>query len=106
MSKEKLVFSTDQGSLRKQKAGKERAPASGPTKMRLETKGRGGRSVTVLWNFPFPESEIKEIMKAIQAKKACGATFKGGRLEFQGDIKAECQAYFAEKGWKLVQAGG
>ncbi|MBC7661634.1 MAG: hypothetical protein H7249_18200 [Chitinophagaceae bacterium] len=105
MSNGRLVYSTDSGSPKKNKETKEHAPSPGPTKMRLETKGRGGRAVTVLWNLPFSETEIRSLMKDIQAKKACGATFKDGRIEFQGDIKDGVQAFFAEKTWKLVQAG-
>lgn len=74
--------------------------------MRLETKGRGGRAVTVLWNMPFSEADIKSLMKDVQAKKACGATFKDGRIEFQGDICEAVTAYFAEKSLKVVRAGG
>ncbi|RZA23638.1 MAG: hypothetical protein EOP10_12175 [Proteobacteria bacterium] len=101
----RLVYSTDSGSSKKDKKASTHGPATGPTKMRLETKGRGGKAVTVLWNLPFNEIAIKEIMKAVQAKKACGATFKEGRIEFQGDVKDAVVSYFSEKGLKLVQAG-
>jgi len=101
----RLVFSTDSGSQKKNKETKSAAPSAGPTKMRLETKGRGGRAVTVLWNLPMTEPDIRAMMKDVQARKACGATFKDGRVEFQGDIKEALVAYFAEKSWKLVQAG-
>lgn len=105
MSGGRLVFSTESGSSKKEKKANAYTPAVGPTKMRLETKGRGGKAVTVLWNLPFTEAEIKVIMKDVQAKKACGATFKEGRVEFQGDVKDAVNAYFAEKSLKLVQAG-
>ena len=106
MSNGRLVYSTDSGSQKKNKETKSHAPSTGPTKMRLETKGRGGRAVTVLWNMPFTDVEIRSLMKDIQAKKACGATFKDGQVEFQGDIRDGIQAYFTEKSWKLVPAGG
>lgn len=105
MSGSRQVFSTDSGSSKKEKKSSTYTPANGPTKIRLETKGRGGKAVTVLWNLPFTEAEIKIIMKDVQAKKACGATFKEGRVEFQGDVKDAVNAYFAEKSYKLVQAG-
>jgi translation initiation factor 1 len=107
MSDSKLVYSSSQGSLRKE-PNKSRSyqASSGPTKMRLETKGRGGRSVTVLWNFPWDDATVKSLMKDIQQKQACGATFKDGRIEFQGDIRTKVQEHFQEKGWKLVAAGG
>ena len=69
--------------------------------MRLETKGRGGKTVTVLWNFPFAEDAVRALMKELQNRAACGATFKEGRIEFQGDIRPKIQAYFQEKAWKL-----
>ena len=108
MSNGRLVYSTDSGSQKKDKdkGTKAYAPAAGPTKMRLETKGRGGRAVTVLWNMPFTEAEIKNLMKDVQGKKACGATFKDGRIEFQGDIKEALTAYFSEKSLKLQLSGG
>lgn len=101
----RLVYSTDSGSSKKEKKTNAHTPAAGPTKMRLETKGRGGKAVTVLWNLPFTEAEVRVIMKDVQAKKACGATFKEGRVEFQGDVKEAVTSYFAEKSFKIVQAG-
>lgn len=107
MSQDRLVYSSDKGSQRKAKpAGKGGLPAPGPTKMRLETKGRGGRAVTVLWNFPFDEAAVKALMKEIQQRVASGATFKEERLEFQGDVRPKVQELFQEKGLKLVLAGG
>lgn len=105
MSGGRLVFSTESGSSKKEKKTSTYTPAQGPTKLRLETKGRGGKAVTVLWNLPFPESEIRIIMKDIQTRAASGATFKDGRVEFQGDVKTVVNAYFAEKCLKIVQAG-
>jgi translation initiation factor 1 len=103
---DKLVYGTGKGSTRKDEKPKSYKPAAGPTKMRLEMKGRGGKTVTVLWNFPFSEDDVKAIIKAIQQRSACGATFKDGRAEFQGDVKDKAQAYFQEQGWKLQLAGG
>ena len=107
MAQDKLVYTTGQGSLRKTKGEpKTRLSSTGPTKMRLETKGRGGKAVTVLWNFPFAEVEVKALVKALQQKSACGATIKAGRAEFQGDIRVQATTYFKEQGWTLVPAGG
>lgn len=107
MSQDRLVYSSDKGSQKKPKEPpKGSLPAPGPTKMRLETKGRGGRAVTVLWNFPLPETEVRALMKEIQQRVAAGATFKEARVEIQGDVRPKVQEYFQEKGLKLVAAGG
>ncbi len=107
MSQDRLVYSSDKGSLRKQKPKAQGPlPAPGPTKMRLETKGRGGRAVTVLWHFPWDEEVVKKLIKDLQQIAACGATYKEGRAEFQGDVRPKISAYFAAQGWQLVLAGG
>ena len=74
--------------------------------MRLETKGRGGKSVTVLFNLDFEESEAKALMKDMQTRLACGATFKEGRIEMRGDLRDRVEQYFDDKGMKVVRAGG
>jgi translation initiation factor 1 len=102
MSSDRLVYSSDKGSLRKEKKTSTYNPSSGPCKMRLETKGRGGKTVTVLWNFPWSEDEVRALMKDLQNRAACGATFKDGRIELQGDVRTRVQAYFQEKSLKLL----
>jgi translation initiation factor 1 (eIF-1/SUI1) len=45
-------------------------------------------------------------MKTLQGTLGCGATFKEGRLEFQGDCRDKIAAHFEKNGLKLVRAGG
>ena len=103
----RLVYSTESGSQKKSgKKGKSYEKSDGPTKMRLETKGRGGKSVTVLFNLPFDEKDAKRTMKEMQTLLGCGATFKEGRIEMRGDLRDKIDKFFKDKGWKLVRAGG
>ena len=106
MSQGKLVFSTDSGSHRKAEKKPATSKSSGPNKMRLETKGRGGKSVTVLWNLTLAEADLKAMIKDIQARCACGSSYKKGQVEFQGDVRVQVEALFKEKAWKIVRAGG
>ena len=104
----KLVYSTGGG---KEKGGKKQgkksfAKAEGPCKMRLEKKGRGGKTVTVLFNLPFDKAEAKSLMKDIQAKAGCGATLTQETIEFRGDLRDFVESYFVEKSMKIVRAGG
>lgn len=110
MAKDKPVYSTGAGGgdLRDRGEGKKSgyAKSSGPTKMRLETHGRGGKAVTVLFNLPFEEAEATALMKEMQASLGCGATFKDGTIELRGDMRDRISALFAKRGLKLVRAGG
>ncbi len=104
----KLVYSTTTGSQSEAK-GAEKAyrPSSGPIKMRLESKGRGGKQVTVLFNLTFPtEEQARETMRKIQGSLGVGGTFKDGTIEFRGDVRDRVEAHLSKLGLKLVRAGG
>ena len=72
-----------------------------------QTAGRGGKTVTVATHFigiGLPEKEIL----ARKMQKACGAggTVKDGRIEIQGDKRAEVARILEEAGFRPVFAGG
>lgn len=108
--RDKPVYSTADGPR-----GKPKEPAAtatyqrhpGPLKMRLETKGRGGKAVTVLFNLTFDgEAEALRIMKELQGSLGCGGAFKNGTIELRGDVRDRVDQYFARLGMKVVRAGG
>ncbi len=104
--KEKPVYSTDTGRGKKEKNRKKWETFEGAAKMRLETKGRGGKSVTVIFNLPFTEAEAKRIMKDIQAVAGCGGAIKNSTIELRGDVRSKVEDYFENKNLKVVRAGG
>jgi translation initiation factor 1 len=72
-----------------------------------QTAHRGGKTVTVVANFVgigLPEKE----QLAKQMQKACGTggTVKDGRIEIQGDRRAEVARILTEAGFRPVMAGG
>lgn len=104
----KPVYSTATGRAPKESTGKkvDAKPAAGPCKMRLETKGRGGKAVTVLFNLPFAPDEAQRLMKELQSSLGCGATYKDHTILFQGDRRDPIEAHFVKNAWKIVRAGG
>jgi translation initiation factor 1 len=109
--KEKPVYSTAGGDQRKASGGKGQSDAyvrgTGPMKMRLETGGRGGKAVTVLFNLPYAnEDEARTAMRAMQERFGCGATLKGATIELRGDVRTKVEAYVQASGQKVVRAGG
>ena len=103
-----LVYSTTGGKGKKKKdsGGKGYQQGSGPCKVRLEKKGRGGKVVTVVSNIPLPEAEAKALMKECQNQLACGGTFKNSQMEFRGDLADKVIAILTGKGLKAHRAGG
>ncbi|MEN6318419.1 MAG: translation initiation factor [Syntrophaceae bacterium] len=66
--------------------------------MRIETAGRGGKSVTVLFNLPFTEDEAMALMKQLKSLFGCGATLKNSTIELQGDVRNRVREFFTRKG--------
>lgn len=87
-----LVYSSNDKSPSKGKNKQEKnseksyKPGKGPMKVRLEKKGRAGKSVTVLYDIPLTKEAAKDFKKALQQKFGCGATIKGSTIELAGDL--------------------
>ena len=96
---DELVFSTRKKVEKKKKSGKEKEykPSKGPIKVRIEKKGRGGKTVTVLYDIPFELEEAKALMKKLQSHLACGATFKNGVIELSGDNRSRVEDFLKKK---------
>ena len=66
--------------------------SSGPTRLKLET--RGGKQVTVLHNLPFTEEEAKALLKGLQEFLACGGSIKESSILLNGDMREKVVDYF------------
>lgn len=102
----KLVFSTDSGSHKRDVKESSWVRAEGPMKMRLETAGRGGKAVTVLFQIPLEEAAAKDLLKAMQAAFGCGGSVKDSTLELRGDVRSKVEDFLAKKCIKVKRAGG
>jgi translation initiation factor 1 len=79
----------------------EPVPARVVAKLRMEKKGRGGKTVTVVYDLPRHQSFLKEL--AGELKRACGS---GGAVventvEIQGEVRDKVRELLAKKGWTV-----
>jgi translation initiation factor 1 len=84
-----------------QLARDEALPARITAKLRMEKKGRGGKTVTVVYDLPRNQVFLKDL--ASELKRACGA---GGAVvddtvEIQGDLRDRIRAVLVKKGWTV-----
>ncbi|MCL4106615.1 UNVERIFIED_CONTAM: hypothetical protein GTU68_009749 [Idotea baltica] len=108
MSKQKntrLVYSTDQGRLCPQK-DRPAAAGDGIVRLRRETKGRGGKAVTVISGVPLAEAELKKLAKSLKQKCGVGGAIKDADIEIQGDQRELLQQTLENLGYTVKQAGG
>ena len=68
-------------------------------KLRMEKKGRGGKTVTVVDDLPNNAAFLKDLCQDL--KRACGAggTVVDGAIELQGDLRDRVRARLATKGF-------
>jgi translation initiation factor 1 len=74
-------------------------PARVVAKLRMEKKGRGGKTVTVVYDLPQNDQFLKELGQEL--KKACGVggTVVEGGVELQGDVRDRVRDILTKRGY-------
>ena len=70
-------------------------------KLRMEKKGRGGKTVTVVYDLPQNEGFLKAL--AQELKRACGTggAVADDTIELQGDLRDRVREHLVMKGWQV-----
>ncbi|HEX5388713.1 MAG TPA: translation initiation factor Sui1 [Burkholderiaceae bacterium] len=115
-SNTRLVYSTDTGRIcpdcgqpRTACVCKQRVvlPAGdGLVRVQRETKGRGGKAVTVVRGVALPPDALAALGKRLRTACGSGGTAKDGVLEIQGDHVERVMALLAADGYKVKRVGG
>ena len=111
-----LVYSTDVGRRCPQchravadcVCGKDRPAATGDgiVRLRRETKGRGGKAVTLINGIPLAQAELKTLAKRLKQKCGVGGSVKEGEIEIQGDKRDVLQVELESLGYTVKRSGG
>jgi translation initiation factor 1 len=78
----------------------------GIIRLHRETKGRGGKAVTVVRGLPLAATEMKALAKALKQKCGVGGALKGEDIEIQGDQRALIKSELENRGFTVKIAGG
>ena len=83
------------------KTSSESVPSRIVAKLRMEKKGRGGKTVTVVYDLPNNAAFLKEL--AQELKRACGTggAVADDTIELQGDLRERVRDYLMKKGWQV-----
>ncbi|WP_320416185.1 translation initiation factor [Candidatus Paraluminiphilus aquimaris] len=71
-----------------------------------ETKGRGGKAVTVISGLPVSPEELKIIAKKLKQRCGVGGSTKEATIEIQGDQRTVCKDALEALGYTCKLAGG
>ncbi|MEA5113543.1 MAG: translation initiation factor Sui1 [Geobacteraceae bacterium] len=78
----------------------------GIVRVRRETKGRGGKTVTVVLGVPLDEQGVRELAGELKRRCGTGGTVKDGSIEIQGDHCEFLAAELQRRGFRVKRAGG
>lgn len=102
----RVVYSTSDGDLRKARDPKPSAAAGGRVKVRRETSGRRGKTVTTVSNVPLAEDALRELAGKLKKRCGVGGSAKDGIIELQGDHRDVVLEVLTAEGLDAVLAGG
>jgi translation initiation factor 1 len=69
--------------------------------LRLEKKGHGGKTVTVVGGLPRNAPCLAALARELKRACACGGGVAGDTVEIQGDQRARVRALLQAKGWAV-----
>ena len=108
--KNQTVWSSNQGDLRKQDAGLQKVKSLPPHQQTVylhrDSKGRGGKAVTLVKKLVLSEDNMKELAKKLKQICGSGGTVKDGMIEIQGEHREKIAEALKKMGYKVKIAGG
>ena len=105
----KLVYSTNPEAMREQESeptGKELPLENQTAKIRLDRKGRKGKSMTIIEGLQVNPQHLNDIARELKQHLGTGGTAKQGVIEIQGDRRDQVEAKLAAMGVKTKRVGG
>lgn len=104
------VWSSEQGDLRRQNRKsapvKSLLPQQQIAYLHRESKGRGGKTVTLVKNLVLSEKDLKTLAKRLKQACGSGGTVKEGMIEIQGEHREKIAEVLRAAGYKVKIAGG
>jgi translation initiation factor 1 len=110
--KARLVYSTGLGRIcpgcgwpeKDCKCSSQRVPSDAipgrvVAKLRMEKKGRGGKTVTVVDGLPNNAEFLKGLCQELKRASGTGGAVADGAIELQGDLRDRVRDCLAEKGF-------
>lgn len=106
----RTVWSSKQGDLRKRQASARAVKSLPPQEQTIylhrDSKGRGGKTVTIIKNLVLSEEDIKELAKKLKQICGSGGTVKDETIEIQGGHRDRLAEALKQLGYKVKIAGG
>lgn len=108
--KSRLVYSTDMPVSRKETTAHDDRPGIPPPAeqkviVRLERKGRGGKSVTVIDGLRMGQKERESLLRLLKSRLGSGGTLGQSVVEIQGDHRDAVIEALQQRGFRPKRSG-
>jgi translation initiation factor 1 len=104
------VWSSADGDLRQKQRHsaivKSLPPQQQTAYLHRESKGRGGKTVTLVKNLVLSENDLTALSKTLKSTCGSGGTVKDGVIEIQGDHREKIAVLLRKLGFQVKLAGG
>lgn len=81
-------------------------PEKQTAEIRREKKGRGGKTVTVIYGLQLTTADMKQLAKTLKKRFGTGGACKENRIEIQGDYRDKIAENLQKMGYKTKFIGG
>ena len=88
------------------RAAAARPAGDGVARVSRSSKGRGGKTVTLVTGLPLDDVALAALGKRLRTACGAGGTCKDGVLEVQGDHVERVMAWLAQEGLVVKRSGG
>ena len=78
----------------------------GIVRISRETKGRKGKSVTIINGIPLPPADLKKLARHLKNTCGAGGALKDGVIEIQGDHRQKILEELKKQKYNVKLAGG
>lgn len=106
----KTVWSSEEGDLRKKEETSANVNSLPPQQQTIylhrESKGRGGKGVTLVKGLVLSEGDLIALAKKLKQACGSGGTIKDGIIEIQGEQREKIADVLRQLGYKVKIAGG
>lgn len=105
-----FVFSTDDdfdpGDYQEEDQKQNLKPSQQQLEAHFSSKGRAGKTATVVKGFLGPDKDLEDLGKSLKKKCGVGGSVKNGEIIIQGDVRDKVMSYLKEKGYSVKRVGG